>query len=326
MGLGGTLALALSYFAFKDAILSRCNLLLLLDERRYLRAQKANYAQDPQIIRSLNVQLDVNFRETGMELVDRIGMDITMGFGATLVGVEKFMAIGGANPAVFMASNLLSGYVGNAPVVLYGTVNAVWSAYVWRRAHRHQKAGAKELKADIVEGILKRRIRSVKTHANLNGVTGIIVGPASLVTATLWWGYPTLVPCIISSIFCNYLWRHRIGYNRPLIRQITKVDKITLVEELQFVKSAKQIIKEAPSDSLLQLVSNPESISSIFKFMVKNDLFEDFCILLLKDTSLSTALFGTSNEELTIMEGIVLHGGLSVFNGRLGDVRLFEVK
>jgi len=34
--------------------------------------------------------------------------------------------------------------------------------------------------------------------------------------------------------------------------------------------------------------------------MIQNDLFEDFCILPLKDTSLSTALFGTSNEELTI--------------------------
>jgi hypothetical protein len=34
--------------------------------------------------------------------------------------------------------------------------------------------------------------------------------------------------------------------------------------------------------------------------MIKYDLFEDFCIRLLKDTSLSASFFDTSIEELTI--------------------------
>ena len=225
MAVGGPLALAIWFFAFKDARLSWRNILLLREERRYLRKQRADYIQDTQIVHYLDSRLDVNFREMGTGLVDRIGMDTVMGFGAVMVGIGTYMAIGGANPGVFQASNLLSGYIGNVPVALYGTANAVWSAYVWRRAYRHGIAGAKELKADIIELAPKRRVRTVKTHATINGVTGIIAGAASLITATLWYGYPILVPCIISSILCNYIWRHRIGYDRPLIQKTPRVDK-----------------------------------------------------------------------------------------------------
>ncbi|CAM6097645.1 unnamed protein product [Calypogeia fissa] len=42
-------------------------------------------------------------------------MDILMGFGAVLVGVGTLMAIRGANPTVYLISNLLSGYIGNTP-------------------------------------------------------------------------------------------------------------------------------------------------------------------------------------------------------------------
>lgn len=40
-------------------------------------------------------------------------MDIVMGIGTILVGVGAFMAISSANLAVFIASNLLSSYIGN---------------------------------------------------------------------------------------------------------------------------------------------------------------------------------------------------------------------
>jgi len=193
--------------------------------------------------------------------------------------------------------NLLSSKVRQG---LYCLANAVWAAYVWRRAHRHSIARAKELKSDIVERMLKRRIRTAQTHATINGVTGVVAGAASLVTATLWYGYPVLVLRIISSILGNYLWRHRIGYDRPLIQQTLRVDKISLIKELEAVASSQQILEEAPSQSVLRLVSDPESITSIIEFIVRNDFFEDFCIRLLKDTSLSTSIFGTSIEELTI--------------------------
>jgi hypothetical protein len=298
MAVGGTLALSISIFAFQDARLSWYNIILLRSERQYLLGRKA---EDPdQAGRDLDSQLDVNFREMGTELVDRVGMDIVMGFGAIMVGTGTFLALGGANPAVFMASNLLSGYIGNAPVALYGTINAAWSAYVWRRAHRHGIAGAKQFKDDNVQRLLKRRIRTVKTHATLNGTAGIVAGAASLVTATMWYGYPILVLCIISAVVCNYMWRCHIGYDRPLIRQPQKVDMMSLVKELKSVTSAQQILKEAPLESLRKLVWDPESIASILDFIIKYGLFEDFCVRLLRDTALSTSLFGTLNEELTI--------------------------
>jgi hypothetical protein len=300
MVLGGTLALAISHFAFRDAKLSRRNVLLLQEERRYLQTQKADLSQSAQSSHDLDCQLDVNFREMGTEIVDRIGMDIVMGFGAVVVGTGTFMAIGGTDPVVYQASNLLSGYIGNAPVALYGLVNAGWSAYVWRRAHRHGIAGEKELKADITGQKLQRRIRTVKAHAAINGVTGIVAGAASLVTATMWYGYPVLVVCIISSVLCNYFWRHRIGYDRPLVRQTLKGDKISISEELRFVTTAQQVLDEAPSESLVKLGADPNSTASILEFLIKNDLFEDFCIRLLKDTSLSTSLFGALSDELTI--------------------------
>ncbi|KAF8249949.1 hypothetical protein K440DRAFT_640728 [Wilcoxina mikolae CBS 423.85] len=302
MAVGGTVALALSYYAFEDARLSWRNIHLLRDERRYLQTQKAYYnSQDRQIARDIDCRLDVNFRETGTELVDRIGMDVMMGFGAVVVGIGTFMAIGGANPNVWRVSNLLSGYIGNVPAALYGMVNVAWSVYVWRRAHRHSIAGAKELKkADTVGQMLKNRTDTVKIHATMNGLTGIVAGAASLITATMWWGYVLLAPCIISSIFTNYLWRYRIGYDRPFVRQILRTDEVSLVEELEFVVFARQVLEEAPSESLSRLVADPESIVSTMEFIVKNDFFEDFCIRLLENTELPMALFGPSNETLII--------------------------
>ena len=82
MAVGGTLALTISIFAFKDAELSQRNILLLRKERRYLQTQIANHAQKTQIARDIDGQLNVNFRELGTEVVDRIGMDMIMGLGA----------------------------------------------------------------------------------------------------------------------------------------------------------------------------------------------------------------------------------------------------
>jgi hypothetical protein len=300
MALGGTLALSISIFAFRDARLSWRNILLLREERRYLRAQKADHAQQTPIARDAASQLNVNFRELGTEFIDRVGMDVVMGFGAIVVGIGTYLAIGGANHALFQASNLLSGYIGNAPVALYGTANAIWSAYVWRRAYRHGIAGAKEVKEDSVERALKRRLRTVKTHAALNGLSGLVAGGASLVTATLWYGYPILVPCILLSIFCNYVWRKRIGYDRPLIQEKMRIDKVSLIEELKFTAVAQQILEETPSESLPKLVSEPKSIDSVLLFLRNNDLFEDFCVRLLQDPALSTLIFGPLDDEMII--------------------------
>jgi hypothetical protein len=179
-------------------------------------------------------------------------------------------------------------------------MNMIWSLYVWRRGRRHGIAGAKELKADTVKQMLKNRTPTVQLHAALNGITGAVAGAASVVTATMWWGYVVLAPCIVLSIMVNFLWRHRIGYDRPFARQAPSMDETSLVEELKYVASAQRALREAPSESLSSLVSDSKSLVSVLEFIVKNDLFEDFCTRLLQDTELSRALLGPPNETLTI--------------------------
>jgi hypothetical protein len=300
MALGGTVALGIIYYAFRDARLSRRNLVVLRDERRYLQAQKIRYGHDRDVGRGLEAQLEVNFREMGTEWVDRVGMDSLMGFGALLVGVGTFMAIGALNHNVFIASNLLSGYIGNGLCALYGISNMMWSAYVWRRAHRHKVAGARDLNGGAVDSMLQNRISTVQLHASVNAITGAVAGAASLVTATMWWGYVVLVPCIVLSILMNYLFRHRIGYDRPLAREVPSMDEESLAKELKFVASVQRILRKGSSESLSELVPDPNVLDCVIYFIAENQLFDDFCLRVLADTELSVELLGPYREAMEI--------------------------
>ncbi|KAH6663345.1 hypothetical protein B0J14DRAFT_494808 [Halenospora varia] len=298
MGLGGTFALAISIFAAIDAVLSWRNVVFLKQEREFLRKQRATLMS--RTTRDLETHLDVNHRELGTEMIDRMGMDIFMGFGAVMVGTGTLMAIGGADPKVYKASNLLSGYIGNAPVALYGLFNAWWSIYVWRRANRHRCAGLRELKGDEVLPLLMRRTRRVKTHAVMIGISGIVAGGASLTTAQFWYGYPILVPCIIMSAVCNYMWRTRIGYDRQLLQHRPQIDKASFVQELQILIFLRKLMKHPPPDLLHQVVPNADSMVSILELLVSHDLFAEFCARLLKDTSLAIAALGPLAGEIEI--------------------------
>ncbi|CAK7212512.1 hypothetical protein SEUCBS140593_001528 [Sporothrix eucalyptigena] len=300
MVLGASVALGILYFVVKDARLSWENLRGLRAERYYLQKEKARHRQDTEMTRTLESLLDVNFREMGTELVDRIGMDTFMGFGALTVGIGTFMAIGGANENVYRASNLLSGYIGNAPCALYGLANLFWSIFVWRRAHRHSQAGTTRLTGSRMEQMLKIRTSRVKVHSSLNGITGIVGGAGSLVSATMWWGYVVLIPCIASSILANYFWRHKIGYQRPLVRQVVPFNEESIVAELAFVDLSRQRWSQPRSDPFTGLVSKTESVSCVMEFIVRNRLFEEFCMRLLADAEVCAALFDTSRDTVTI--------------------------
>ncbi|THC90510.1 hypothetical protein EYZ11_010036 [Aspergillus tanneri] len=315
MGFGGTLALIMSYFAFKDARLSWRNLCLLREERYNLIVQQG--AADPEKchengcvdVKSIHSQLEINLREMGTEIVDRVGMDILLGWGAIMVGIGTLMAIGGANRKVWFASNLLSGYIGNSPAAIYGLVNMLWSTYIWTRADRHGIAAKKELDIDTVERYLTPRLRHIKLHAFVNGITGMVAGMASLVTATRWWGYVVLVPCIISSVWCNYFWRRAIGYERPFLQHQMRLSKSSLLCALQACSSTRQALEEVKSSTsgrstaetastaLCKLISDPTSLAQVLEFIVDNDLLEDFCIRMLQNEQLATELFQLADAE-----------------------------
>ncbi len=88
MAVGGVVALAMSVVAVADARLSWRNVVVLREERRCLQELAGrNENDDPEAssIQTLHTYLDVNLFELRTELVDRLAMDVTMGFGAVLV-------------------------------------------------------------------------------------------------------------------------------------------------------------------------------------------------------------------------------------------------
>lgn len=162
MGVGGFMALCIAMFAFRDALLSWTNIVLLHQERQYLLQRKATRTQQHVLAQDLEVRLDVNFRETVTEWMNRFGMDVLMGFGAMIVGTGTLLAIGGRNANVFRVSNLLSGYVGNGPAALWGLGNVAWCIFNWGRVHHHSKAGDLEFeKGDYIASRLQNRIHVV---------------------------------------------------------------------------------------------------------------------------------------------------------------------
>lgn len=237
MVLGGTTALLILAFACRDIPRTWRNIKLLRNERRTLRLRQTRLVdrcnevpQDGLSERDILVYGDINTRELGNEVVDRLAMGIALGFGAFTVGAGTFIAIAGANPRAFLASNILTGYLGNVPAALYGLGNTAWCIYGWRRAQGHVKAinsrmsddGTWTKHVDVPE-MLRMREGRVKTHAIVNGWSGILGGAGSLMTASAYihphavWGYLILIPCIISAVFANTMWRHRINYDREII-------------------------------------------------------------------------------------------------------------
>lgn len=200
MALGGTVAFVLSFFAFRDAHLSLANVRILREQRRGLRSARAERLKESLPTRDIDILLDVNLRELGTETISRCAMGLLMGCGAVIIAVGTWMAIDGADYKVWLASNLLSGYIGNTPLAVFGLVNAAWSGYIWTKAHRHraagrrrwatvagrEKAGTATTPAALLA--LKRRTRNVQIFAVVSGVTSFMGGAGSMITATMWWG------------------------------------------------------------------------------------------------------------------------------------------
>jgi hypothetical protein len=249
MAIGGTIALGISTFAVWDCVRSYRNTRLLLRERSSLRKEVSTIkSRRPPVHSPANLEClvywDINNRELGTELIDRIGMDCLLGFGAVLVGLGTYLAIAGANPRAYLASNLMTGYIGNVPPALYGLANAAWSIYAWRRARR-QIRGADSIKLQSHKhraafDMLRRHTRHVQVHAVMNGCVGLVGGVGSMMTAsttynsTMVWGYIVLLPCIISAAVTNYFWRYKIHYDRDLSK-LQSLSREGLIDDIYLV-------------------------------------------------------------------------------------------
>ncbi|KAF9251088.1 hypothetical protein DTO013E5_2397 [Penicillium roqueforti] len=303
MGIGGTLALGMVLVAIHDFRLSWINVKLLRAERAHLQRLRKYHCKNAELARLIDSRLGVGVREIGTEVIDRIVMDVLMGFGSLLVGVGTLMAIGGANPHVFKASNLLSGYIGNGLAAVFGLFNAIWSGYLFHRFHVYNAAVFAREPSDDIRRRLHTRFRGFQWHAIVNGLNGLVAGAASMVTAERWWGYVVLIPCIISLILCNYFWRKQLGYDRPLFGH-TSPTELPLIEDLQYVIVMQRALADL-EHSLPQAIIHPGSLDSILHFIVRENMLEKYCESLARDKTTHHLLasfpsLNTSPDQITV--------------------------
>lgn len=309
MAIGGTVAFGMIYFGVADGRLSWQNLRALREERRYLRSQRAAYAAaatadggDDRVtttnytnmLRTIDCFLDMNTREMGTEMIDRLGMDVLLGVSAFFVSLGTFMAMdGGHVHGLFVTSNLLTGYVGNAPCLIFGITNAAWSSYVWARARKQQAAALRYVGGSTrISQMLRNRTSSIQVHASLTGLTCFVSGIAAMITATMWWGYVVLFPCVITSGLANLFWRRRVGYERPLVaHRVASIDQDIVVEALRYADAARRRVlygrRANGQDAFTTLVAERDSLLCALDVVRKNNLFEDFCVRLLDDAALA---------------------------------------
>ncbi|KAK9240057.1 hypothetical protein V1525DRAFT_396737 [Lipomyces kononenkoae] len=293
MAVGATTAGLMTFVAVWDGRLSWRNIQLLRKERRYLLAMRN---QPDKTFPLIDALLEVNRWELGTEFIDRLAMDVLMGLGCLLVSAGTYMAIGGANPTVYHASNLLSGYIGNSPAALGGLIIAVWCIYVLMRAQKHGSVPANA----VSRPLLRRRKYLVQLQSSMNGTTGLVSGLASMLTSTRWYGYVILIPCICIFVFCNYLWRKQIGYNRKSIEEFGVLDESSLVEELAFISHLRMLLTEnTPGRSLIHEGQSP---TVLLELIAKSRLFESFCSRLLENTDIASRLGdpGGAGNAITI--------------------------
>lgn len=302
MAIGGTVAAVLSVFAFLDSRLSCQNVRFLRRQRREQQAERARRLARSEASRDGDVRLAVTFRELGGETINRWVMDMLMGFGAVLISVGTYMAIGGANRQVWLASNILSGYLGNTPIAIFGLINSMWAAYIWTKAQGHVNATRETLRGSVAGALVKRRSRNVQTFASINGTATILGGVGSMLTATRWWAYVILIPVIISSFFCNIWWRRRVGYTRaPLPEgEFPPIVPSELVADLEFAARAEVAIREQPEAPINQFVADPASLPDVLGFLEQHVMLDVFCLKVVAAPELCDALGGKDSAELDL--------------------------
>ena len=92
-----------------------------------------------------------------------------------------------------------------------------------------------------------------------------------------------LIPCIVSSIFFNYYWRWKIGYDRPLWNGNTfAATGYSLLGDVEYVTSVHTALIQSPI-SLPMTVADTNSFESMLDFIVNNAMFEYFCEWMVKD-------------------------------------------
>lgn len=271
---GGSVAILASFLAFRDLYKSVTNFRLLKKERIHLLKERKVYEQagDDQKANMMQAWLDVNFREALWEAAERMLMDSLNGFAGIIVGIGTILAVDGANPTSYDASNLLSGYVGNSFNVVYGAANTAFAIYMFNRSRKHSR----KMKQALPAGALQRRVlgymKRHQVYAVVNGITVFVSAIGSMISAKNWEGYAVLIPCVIGAIFCNFYWRHLVGYDRDFCQWRPDAAVLDARERLQFSIDAMELIKSHEGDRLLAKKTGAE----VTQFMAQHGMLEVF--------------------------------------------------
>ena len=272
MAIGGPIALMMSLVAVRDFYLSWKNVSLLYAERQALLALPTTDGKTAAV-------LGVNTRELGTESIDRMFMDLLMGFGALLVGTGTIMAIWGADHRVFLASNLLSGFIGNGFAAVFGLVNAGWSGYLVYRFQVRYSACQSNPAVQTVRPKLRQRVRRFQWHVGINGVNGVVAGMASMVTAKMWWGYVVLIPTIVVMIAGNLFWRAKLGYDRPIMINLGMTSEEKTGDEDDAVGDAlERLVSIEAAQSRLPDLAETGSLGTILAFLEQKQMLEYFLV------------------------------------------------
>ncbi|KAK6840299.1 hypothetical protein PG995_016053 [Apiospora arundinis] len=296
---GGLLILVASCVAFWDLRKSWHNVQLLWRERAHLHTQldgaQAQKGDEEAELRALHIKawIWVNRGELGWEFIDRAMMDAIGGFGGILVGVGTLIAPAGANPRIFIASNLLSGYVGNGFLAFYGLINACWAAYLFYQGSARWDAVENRLKDPLILKRARQCFWNHQVYAAVYGVTVLVTSAGSLISATMWWGYIILIPCIATSVFGNVLWRKRVGYDR-VVFPFKPMRCPDIMDEIICVISVQTQVREGHCAALLSRYSR----SQLLEFLTDHDMLEDVCLELTRDPVLIKTLLRSSPERI----------------------------
>ncbi len=290
MAIGATVAGIMSLFAMRDAKYAWRNVRFLRNQRRQLKDVQTQRLAQSQTTQDIEVLLELNVRELGSESINRFGMDVLMGFGAVLICIGTYMAIGGANRKVWLASNILSGYLGNAPIALYGLVNAAWATFLAKNTRAHVRATTVALSGSRACYLVERRGRKVQLYCAINGTITILGGVSSMITATRWWGYTILAPVVVLSFVCNALWRTNIGYSHDDIRDIPGISADKFAMLLCFADEVKIKMLRDKNAATDQLMREASTLPLALELVENCGLAEALCVHVLADKQLRAAL------------------------------------
>lgn len=290
MGIGGSVAALWTVFAIWDLCRSWRNIRFLWRERKYLKERRrvilAQNDGETESLRLVDSWMAVNFRELGWEYIERTIMDTLMGLSAITVGAGTLMAIRGDIPAVFKASNLLSGYIGNSFNAVFALINTGWTILMWREARKHSLAvSAASVSIDPKLRIrLKAHAREHQFYAILNGVSVLVSSAGSLISATLWPGYVVIAPCVFTLVFSNLFWRHKLGYDRRPFQSWVDTqcfDVLARLKMLDAINRTLRISRESPiSLENCMMAEEKPSSAAIVQFLQEHGLLDDFYSLL----------------------------------------------